>query len=85
MKKLYAILLGGKIRKENLMEDHQLVFVVASSEKEARILAKLKWPEAESIHTDGSQTIKQVDGYKIVLEKSGKDGDCFITDDDYSA
>ena len=85
MNNLYAVLLGGKLRKENLMEDHHLVFVIAKNEKEARSAAKLKWPEAESIHTDGSQTIKQVDGYKIVLEKSEKDGDCFITDDDYSA
>ena len=70
MKNLYAVLLGGKIREENLMEDHQLVFVVAADEKKARALAKLKWTEAESIHVDGTQLIKQVDGYQINLEKS---------------
>ena len=55
MEKLYAVLLGGKIREANLMEDHQLIFVVASDEKKARELAKQKWPEAERIHVDGTQ------------------------------
>lgn len=84
MKNLYAILLGGKIRAENLMEDHQLVFVVAANEKEARKQAKLKWPEAESIHVDGTQRIKQVDGYKISLEKGKTSIDLLDTDNQYS-
>jgi len=84
MEKLYAVLLGGKIREENLMEDHQLVFVIASDEKEARTLAKLKWPEAESIHVDGTQHIKQVDGYRINLEKSNNTDDHFEMDNQYS-
>lgn len=84
MEKLYAVLLGGKIRKENLMEDHQLVFVIASDEKEARTLAKLKWPEADSIHIDGTQHIKQVDGYKINLVKGNTTDDKSATDNQYS-
>ncbi len=84
MEKLYAVLLGGKIREENLMEDHQLVFVVAADEKEARVLAKQKWPEAESIHIDGTQHIKQVDGYRIHLEKSDTQEDQSETDNKYS-
>lgn len=84
MEKLYAVLLGGKIREESLMEDHQLVFVVASDEKKARSLAKLKWPEAESIHVDGTQHIKQVDGYQINLEKSNNAGDKLEIDNQYS-
>ena len=84
MEKLYAVLLGGKIREENLMEDHQLVFVIASDEKEARRLAKLKWPEAESIHVDGTQHIKQVDGYRINLEKSNNPDDHSEVDNQYS-
>lgn len=84
MQKLYAVLLGGKIRAENLMEDHQLVFVVAANEKEARQLAKLKWPEADSIHVDGSQYIKQVDGYRIILEKGNTEGDLLETENQYS-
>lgn len=84
MEKLYAVLLGGKIREENLMEDHQLVFVVAKDEKEARRLAKLKWPEADSIHVDGTQVINQVDGFQISLEKSADKGDLSLTNNDYS-
>ena len=45
---LYAVLLGGKIRKNHLMEDHHLVFVVAENEIEARKLSKKKW-NAEDI------------------------------------
>jgi len=85
MEKLYAVLLGGKIREENLMEDHHLVFVVASDEKKARALAKLKWSEAESIHVDGTQHIKQVDGYQVKLEKSNNTDDKSETDNQYSA
>ena len=66
-KYLYAILLGGKLRSNHLMEDHHLVFVVAGNEKEARKLAKLKW-EAEEVHVDGTQRIEKVDGYRISLE-----------------
>lgn len=70
---LFAVLLGGKIRKNNLMEDHKLVFVIANSEEEARSLAKKKW-QANTIHVDGTQQINVVDGYKIILEKTKEDG-----------
>ncbi len=84
MKNLYAVLLGGKIRIDNLMEDHQLVFVVASGEKEARKAAKQKWPEAESIHVDGTQLLQQVDGFKIKLTKTEFNVDQSLTDNLYS-
>lgn len=84
MEKLYAVLLGGKIREKNLMEDHQLVFVVATDEKEAKIFAKLKWPEAESIHVDGTQLITHVDGYQIHLEKGNSSDDKSETNNQYS-
>lgn len=71
---LYAILLGGKIRKNHLMEDHHLVFVVASNENEARKLAKLKW-DVEEVHVDGTQKISVVDGYKIGLQKTNEKTD----------
>lgn len=80
---LYAILLGGKIRKNHLMEDHHLVFVVANNEKEARKLAKAKW-DAEEVHVDGSQKITTVDGYKIILEKTTKDEDDNVINPKYS-
>ena len=80
---LYAVLLGGKIRKNHLMEDHHLVFVVAKSEPEARKLAKKKW-NAESIHVDGTQKLTVVDGFKINLEKTNENSDEFHVSPDYT-
>ncbi len=80
---LFAVLLGGKIRKNHLMEDHHLVFVVASDEKEARKLAKLKW-DVEEVHVDGTQLIKSVDGYKINLEKMKNKDDESVVNPNYS-
>jgi hypothetical protein len=81
---LYAVLLGGKIRKGNLMEDHQLVFVVADDEKSARSLAKKKW-DAQSIHIDSTQKISIVDGYKINLEKTSEQKDIFQFNTNHSS
>jgi uncharacterized protein YifE (UPF0438 family) len=69
IKNLYAVLLGGKIRENNLMEDHHLVFVVAENEVEARKLSKKKW-NAYEMHVDGTQKINIIDGYRINLEKT---------------
>jgi len=80
---LYAVLLGGKIRKSNLMEDHHLAFVVAENEMEARKLSKKKWV-AEEIHVDGTQQINIVDGYKVNLEKIDKADDDFRINPAYS-
>ena len=80
---LYAVLLGGKIRKNHLMEDHHLVFVIAENEAEARKLSKKKW-NAEEIHVDGTQKIKVVDGYKINLQKIDKHDDDFQINPTYS-
>lgn len=82
-KNLYAILLGGKIRKNHLMEDHHLVFVVAENEKQARKLAKKKW-NVEEVHIDGTQLIRKVDGYNISLEKSNEEGSDFEVNPNYS-
>ena len=82
-KQLYAILLGGKLRENHLMEDHHLVFVVAEDEKTARALAKQKW-QAEEIHVDGTQLIEKVDGYKIQLKKEDGEESVFKTDPNYS-
>lgn len=80
---LYAVLLGGKIRENNLMEDHHLVFVVAENEAEARKLSKKKW-DAESIHVDGTQKLDMVDGYKIDLQNMNGDDDHIQLNPDYS-
>ena len=82
-KGLYAVLLGGKLTSNQLMEDHQLVFVVAEDEEVARKLAKEKW-KAESVHVDGTQLINTVDGYQIHLEKKNDLKDSFKINPDYS-
>lgn len=82
-KNLYAILLGGKIRKNHLMEDHHLVFVVAENEKQARKLAKKKW-DVEEVHIDGTQLINRVDGYQIKLQKTDEEGSDFEVNPNYS-
>ncbi len=46
---VWAVFLGGKIRQGALVEDHELVFVVAPDEIAARKQAKLKWA-AEEVH-----------------------------------
>ena len=71
---LYAVLLGGKIRENHLMEDHHLVFVVAKNEIETRRLSKKKW-NAEDIHVDGTQKIIKVDGYEVILQKTDEQDD----------
>jgi len=82
-KQLYAILLGGKLREHHLMEDHHLVFVVAETEAEARVLAKKKWP-AEEVHVDGTQRIDKVDGYSILLQEESEKQDVFEVNSKYS-
>lgn len=82
-KNLYAVLLGGKIRKKNLMEDHHLVFVVAENDVEARQLAKNKW-DAEEVHVDGTQIINRVDGYQVKLQKTDDPEDDFKLNTTYS-
>ena len=68
-KKLYAILLGGKANKSQLMEDHNLVFVVAENEVDAAITARKRW-DVKGAHIDGIKQLESVDGYTIKLEKT---------------
>jgi len=82
-KQLYAVLLGGKIRENHLMEDHHLVFVVAETEAEARLAAKKKWV-AEEMHIDGTQRIEIVDGYQIILEKADTERNQYQMNTKYS-
>ena len=82
-KKLYAVLLGGKLRENHLMEDHHLVFVVAEDEEEARQLAKAKW-DVEEVHVDGTQLVEKVDGYRVILEKQPDEKTQLTTNPNYS-
>ena len=80
---LWAVFLGGKIRKNALIEDHELVFVVAQNEIEARKQAKLKW-NAEEVHVDGTQCLQVIDGYQICLKKSADEDDSAPVNNQYS-
>jgi hypothetical protein len=68
MKKLFAVYLGGKFQ-DTFIEDHEIIFVVASDKDEAKKIAKSKSRITIDIHADG--IIENVDGYHIVLEKRG--------------
>ena len=81
---VWAVFLGGKIRKGALVEDHELVFVVALDEIAARKQAKLKWA-AEEVHVDGTQCLRVIDGYQIRLEESLSGGDDIPVDNRYTA
>jgi hypothetical protein len=66
--RLYAVLLGGVSEGDNFMEAHQLEFVVAKSEEEAKRQAKSRW-SVEKLHVDGIRKLEIVDGYSVVLEE----------------
>jgi hypothetical protein len=43
------------------MEDHQVVYVVAENEEQAREQAKEKWESVEDPHVDGLQKLNSID------------------------
>ena len=69
MKKLFAVYLGGKFQ-DTFIEDHEIIFVVASDRDEAKQIAKEKSRIKIDIHADGIIEIENVDGYVVKLEKS---------------
>jgi hypothetical protein len=71
--KLYLVHVGfyNETWGSNVFENHTNFFVVANDPKEAR--AKIKEKEdvkKMKMHVDGIVEIHQVDGYKVVLEKT---------------
>lgn len=82
MKKLYAVYLGGRIKEENFIEDHEIVFVVAEDEKEARSLGREKW-NAMDIHVDGTKLVENIDGFSISLSENNEQ-DKIIDNNEYS-
>jgi len=65
---LYAAFLGGPVAAGRLGEDHEVVFVVASTPDEAKGLAKAKWSGAGRGHVDAIQRIDTVDGHVVSIE-----------------
>jgi hypothetical protein len=67
---LFAAFLGGPIAGGRMGEDHEVVFVVASSADEAKRLAKGKWGGEGRAHVDAVQRIDAVDGHEISVSTS---------------
>jgi hypothetical protein len=84
-KNLFAVFLGGKLADDRLGEDHEVVFVVAANQKEARTLAKAKWKGvADGIHVDAVQKVEIIDGHRILLEET-EESDRAKINNQYSA
>jgi len=64
---LYAALLGGPVASGRMGEDHEVVFVVASSPEEAKKLAKAKWSGDGRGHVDATQRIDAIDGHAVTV------------------
>ena len=67
--KLYEVYLGGEPPKDSIVEPHELVWVVAFTEKQAKQKAKLKWLGHSKVHIDGIKQLSIIDGYNINLTK----------------
>lgn len=67
-KKLYAVYLWAKSDR-GIIEDHDLVFVVASDADEAEVLAKQMTTIKEKVHCDWTVCIEKVGDYIVHLSK----------------
>ncbi len=69
MPTLFAAVLGGNQSGSRLNENHEVVFVVAKDEAEARANAKTKWSgeTMAGLHIDSLAEIDIVDGFRIQL------------------
>ncbi|HEX4220058.1 MAG TPA: DUF1543 domain-containing protein [Acidimicrobiales bacterium] len=73
---LFSVFLGGPVAAGRMGEDHEVVFVVASTPEEAKGLARAKWRGMGRAHIDAVQRIDQVDGYRLSLTQGDRgDGD----------
>jgi Domain of Unknown Function (DUF1543) len=82
---LFAVFLGGKLAPDRLGEDHEVVFVVATSMAAARKLAKAKWKGLpDGVHIDAVQKLDILDGYRIGLTPT-EEGDRLPLNQRYSA
>ncbi len=69
MKKLYMAYVWGD-SKDRLIEDHEIIFVVAENPADAKRIAKEKTVLTSGVHVDVMSEIKNIDGYDISLNKS---------------
>jgi hypothetical protein len=67
---LFAVYLGGPVAPGRMGEDHEVVFVVAADDAQARVLAKAKWTGLGRCHVDAVQRLDEVDGHVVSLAPS---------------
>ncbi len=74
MSSLYAVVLGGNQTGSRLGEDHEVVFVVADDEAQARAKAKTKWSgkTTAGLHIDSLAKIDTIDGFRLQLTPEGE-------------
>ena len=74
MPSLFAVVLGGNQTGSRLGEDHEVVFVAAEDEAEARAKAKRKWSgeTTAGLHIDSLAKVDLVDGFRIDLTPDGE-------------
>jgi hypothetical protein len=68
---LYAAFLGGPMAEGRMGEGHEVVMVVATDLKEAKVKAKAKWSGKGRGHVDALQRIDMVDGFEVNLAQVG--------------
>jgi len=72
MKKLYLAYMWWR-SLERLMEDHEIIMIVAKDLEEAKEKAKEKTKLKDDIHIDMILEVKNIDWYNINLEKGWKE------------
>ena len=68
MKTLYLAYMWWR-SEERLMEDHEILMIVAENLDDAKQQAKLKTKLTDEAHVDMLIEVKNIDWYNIVLEK----------------
>jgi len=72
MKKLFLGYLGW-VSSERLIEDHEIIMVVADNLEQAKEKLKHKTQLKNWVHIDFVVEVKNIDGYDIILKKEGKE------------
>jgi hypothetical protein len=86
MSALYAVFLGGEQADMRLGEDHEVVFVVADDDAQARARGKANWSGRNNtaVHVDSLARIERVDGFDVRLI-AASEGDRVVLHPKYSS
>lgn len=68
MKKLYLAYMWWR-SLDRLMEDHEILMIVAENEEKAKNQAKEKTKLLDEVHIDMIIEVNNIDWYNIILEK----------------